>query len=283
MGAQMIPEPQRTYLLELLTALGPAAEGLILVGGQAARFMVAKPRATRDLDFVLDVALLRGSSTSLASVLRELGYSPVNEARNFQFQKQIPDSSESMRIEFLAPAELQRKNDFRVDVQEGLHGRACAGGSIVVAETDEREIDGSLPSGKPAKAKVHVTRPHALVFLKLIALDERYQNVRGAVHRDHDREEARTHTSDVVAVISAQDNPHEFRERFAAQFREDVELSSRVYQIIRDYFGDRTSPGVILYAEALIRDRAAASVRDLEGERRRAQRLVSFLLPDMQS
>ena len=59
MGEQVIPEPQRTYLLELLSALGPAAEGLVLVGGYALRFMVARPRVTRDFDFVLDVGYLR--------------------------------------------------------------------------------------------------------------------------------------------------------------------------------------------------------------------------------
>jgi hypothetical protein len=35
-----IPEPQRTYVLELLTALGPAAEGFVLVGAQALKFVL---------------------------------------------------------------------------------------------------------------------------------------------------------------------------------------------------------------------------------------------------
>ncbi|MGH9326435.1 MAG: nucleotidyl transferase AbiEii/AbiGii toxin family protein [Terriglobia bacterium] len=277
MGEEMIPEPQRTYLLELLATLGPAAEGLILVGGQAARFMVAKPRATRDLDFVLDVALLRGSTTSLASVLAELGYSPVDNARNFQFEKPIPGLGQAMRVEFLASAEFSRKNDIRVDVQDGIHGRASVGASIVVAETDEREISGSLPHGTPAKFYIRITRPHALTMLKLIAMDERYRNIRGSEHRDHDREEARTHASDIIAIISARPDVRDFRGRFAAQFGKDVELKTRIYEIIRSYFGEQGSPGLVLYSEALIREDARASVRDLSGELRRAQRLVSFL------
>ena len=73
MGEEVIPEPQRTYLLELLSALGPAAEGLVLVGGHALRFMIARPRATRDFDFVLDVGYLRGCGTSLEAVSKPHG------------------------------------------------------------------------------------------------------------------------------------------------------------------------------------------------------------------
>lgn len=278
MGAQMIPEPQRAYLLELLTALGPAADGLVLAGGQALRFCIPNPRATRDFDFVLDVGYLRGNPALIAPILERLGYSPVDNARNFQFEKQIPNSGEVMRIEFLAAEELRRRNDIRVDVQEGIHGRACVGGSIVVTETEEHQIAGSLPDGTPAQAAVRVTLPHALTMLKLIALDDRYRNIRGLAHTEHDREEARTHAGDIVSVISAQRDLPLFRAHFGAQFGEDAELKDRNYQVINDYFGKQTSPGLILYSEGLVRDQAGASVRDLSGELRRAQRLVSFLL-----
>lgn len=111
----MIPEPQRTYLLELFTTLGPAADGLVLVGGHALRFIVPRPRATRDFDFVLDVAYLRGCETSMASVLASLDYVVAGNARNFQFEKRIPNSAEVMRIEFMAPCEFARKDEIRVD------------------------------------------------------------------------------------------------------------------------------------------------------------------------
>jgi len=278
-GEQVIPEPQRSYLLELLSALGPAAEGLVLVGGHALRFMVARPRPTRDFDFILDVGYLRGCDTSMASVLASLGYSAVENARNFQFEKPIPGSPEVMRLEFLAPAELVRNDGIRVDVQNGVHGRACVGGSIVVVQTDKHEVVGSLPDGKPARAEVQVTRPHALVLLKLLALDDRYRNRRGPAHAEHDREEARTHAGDIVAVLSAQTNLGEFRNRFAGQFGQDTALKGRTYQTIRDYFGDESKPGLVLYGESLIGTLPSSeTVRDLGSELRRAQRLVSSLL-----
>jgi hypothetical protein len=275
----MIPEPQRTYLLELLTALGQAAHGLILVGGHALRFMVAHPRATRDFDFVLDVAYLRNCDMPLASVLAGLGYSVAESARNFQFEKPIPNSPEVMRIEFLAPAEFARKGEIRVDVQEGVHGRARVGGSIVLVETDEQELVGSLPNGEPAQARFRVTRPHALVLLKLLAMDDRYRNVRGPIHAEHDREEARTHAGDIVAVISAQADLSQLRKAFDTQFGQDAPLKARTRQVIRDYFGDDTRPGLVLYGESLVASLPSGeSVRELATELRRAQRLVSSLL-----
>ncbi len=101
-------EPSKGFWC-LLTALGSAAEGLVLVGGQALRFMVARPRATHDFDFVLDVAYLRDCSTSLGSVLASLGYSVAENARNFQFEKPIPNSSAVMRIEFYGTSRVREE------------------------------------------------------------------------------------------------------------------------------------------------------------------------------
>jgi hypothetical protein len=54
-----------------------------------------------------------------------------------------------MRIEFMAPEEFKRAADFRVDVQKGIHARACTGGTIALAESDEYPLEGRLPDGEP--------------------------------------------------------------------------------------------------------------------------------------
>ena len=64
----MIPEPPRTYLLELLNALGPAAEDFIVAGAQAMKFAVVQARATKDVDFLLNVLALRKEPIQLAQV-----------------------------------------------------------------------------------------------------------------------------------------------------------------------------------------------------------------------
>ena len=60
------------------------------------------------------------------------------------------------------------------------------------------------PMARLSWQNVRVTQPHALVMLKLLALDDRYRNVRGRAQQEHDREEARTHSADCIAVISGQ-------------------------------------------------------------------------------
>ena len=83
----MIPEPQRTYVLELLKALGPAGDEFVVAGAQAMKFILEGARATKDVDFVLDVVRLRGEDVSVAAKLKELGYKAVEGAQNFQFEK----------------------------------------------------------------------------------------------------------------------------------------------------------------------------------------------------
>jgi hypothetical protein len=129
----MIPKPQRTYVLELLAALGPAAGDFVVAGAQAIKFAVDNARSTKDVDFILNVIGLRSTPVQVEDVLKRLGYTAVAGARNFQFEKAIPNSKEIMRIEFMAPEEFKRASDFRVDVQKGVHARLhrrndCLGG-----------------------------------------------------------------------------------------------------------------------------------------------------------
>jgi hypothetical protein len=86
----VIPEPQRTYVLELLAALGPAAGEFVIAGAQAIKFVVQDARGTKDVDFILNVIALRDEPLQLKAVFEQLGYSAVAGARNFQFEKPLP-------------------------------------------------------------------------------------------------------------------------------------------------------------------------------------------------
>ncbi|MGB2678392.1 MAG: hypothetical protein WAN12_15005 [Candidatus Acidiferrum sp.] len=277
----MIPEPQRTYLLELLDALGPAAEDFVVAGAQAMKFAVEKTRATKDVDFLLNVLALRKEPLQLARIFEKLGYTPVPESRNFQFEKPIPDSTEKMRIEFMAPEEYRREKDFRVHIQDGVHARACTGGSIALAQSDLRKVSGKLPNGNEFTAQVRVTLPHALVMLKLLALADRYSNVRGPKEARHDREEAQTHGADIVAIVTAVPDIARFNGLFFAQFLPEPQLGVRVLRALGDFFREVTAPGLIVYTEYLAAnlpaDRTTAEV--LRRETELAQRIVAQILP----
>lgn len=276
----MIPEPQRTYVLELLHALGPAADEFVVAGAQAMKFMVERARATKDIDFVLDVVKLRGAPLLLAAQLENLGYAAVDGSRNFQFEKPIPNSPETMRIEFMAPEEFKRDKDFRVDIQNGVHARACTGGGIAVAESSVHQLAGRLPDGSEFTASLRVTKPHALVMLKLLALDDRYRNIRGPAEARHDREEARTHAADIVAIVSAQLDIARFREAFQHQFESDPPLGERVSQILGGYFREDVSPGMLVYEEFLVADKPLDrdTRREVTLEIERAHELMKTVL-----
>lgn len=277
----MIPEPQKAYLLELLVPLGSAADEFVLVGGQALKFVLGHARATRDFDFLLDAISLRERPAHLAKKLAALGYTVVPESRNFQYEKPIPGTNEVMRVEFMAPRELKRDNDFRVDIEKGLHARECLGGTIALQESDIHQIRGALPDGTPARASLRVTRSYALVFLKLLALDDRNRNLRGPDHAEHDRNEARVHASDIIAILNATIDVTAFRDAFYGQFASDPTLGIRVTDHLRTYFRDDTSPGMLLYEEAL---RSGGAVdretrTQLANELGRAFRMVTGILP----
>lgn len=276
----MIPQPHRRYVLELLSALGQAADSFVLVGAQAMKFTLNQARATRDFDFVLDVIALRKLDIALADLLGSLGYVADAKARNFQFEKRIPGSAEVMRIEFMAPEQYKREGDIRVDVKNGIHARACTGGAIVVAESDYYELTGVLPDDIPATVRVRVARPTALLMMKCLALDDRYRNLRGAKHYEHDREEAAIHAADIVAIVSAQTELEDFRGAFMKQFDGDPTLGQKTVQTIRDYYGDMNMPGLLLYEEYLRRHAGlgATNLEEVRAELRRAQRAVAWLI-----
>lgn len=40
-----------------------------------------------------------------------------------------------MRVEFMAPQKLKRDDDFRVEIEPGLHARECLGGTVALQES----------------------------------------------------------------------------------------------------------------------------------------------------
>jgi hypothetical protein len=243
------------------------------------KFTLRGARATRDFDFLLDVVHLREQDGGIKQILDSLGYQVAPESRNFQFEKAIPNSQEIMRIEFMAPHELKRKKDFRVEISRGLHARECFGGSIALHECDSYELTGLLPDGRPAAATLRVTRPTALVLLKLLALDDRYRNIRGPADAEHDREEAQTHAADIIAIMTASLDKDTFRRTFLNQLQVQPEVEARITSILLEYFRTDTAPGMLLYEEALRRSAPANSKTrvQLHDELNRAFRMITRL------
>lgn len=280
MEQEVIQEPQLSYLLELFTELGSAADDFVLAGAQAIRLRGITTRFTKDFDFILNVIALRKITQSIYNILQKLRYEVDPNARNFQFYKQIPNSQEKMRIEFLASGKDKRTSNIRVNVQEKIHARACVGAEIALKESDYMTIKGILPDGKPTEVKFRVIRSHALLMLKLFAMDDRYKNVRGPKEAEHDRNEARIHTADIVSIVNDNIRDPNFCKLFWSQFGVEVELKDRSLGIISEYFADLHSPGIQLYREFLSEQKIGIDYADYLN---RALREVRLLLSGLVS
>lgn len=271
----MIKEPQKTYLLELITELGNVAEDFVLTGAQAMAFNVENPRYSKDFDFLLDVISLRKSPALIAGVLARLKYKVDPEARNFQFTKEIPGSTEIMRVEFMASDKEKRPGDFRVDIEKGIHACRCEGAEIVLRQSDYVFIEGALPDGNPAKIKIRFAKPNSVLMLKLLAMDDRYRNLRGTKRAIEDRERAQVHSSDSIKIVRYNIQNNDFKVLFWSQFDNETVLKERCNKIISEYFKDLNAPGIQLYREFL-QAQGIGSIDEVEIER--ALREIKLLL-----
>lgn len=118
-------------------------------------------------------------------------------------------------------------------------------------------------------------------MLKLLALVDRYSNIRGPKEARHDREEAQTHAADIVAILTAVPYIARFNTLFVTQFLTEPQLGIRVLRVLVDFFREITAPGLLVYTEYLAanmpRDRATSEV--LQRETELAQRIVAQILP----
>lgn len=274
MGTEIIEQPQLSYLIELIDALGSAANNFVLIGAHAMHFYISEARRTKDFDFVLDADSLKIADEKIADILEKLQYSVIPEARNFQFSKEIPESVQIMRIEFLASAKDRKSKDFRVEIQPNLHAHSCIGSEIVLRESDIKEIRGTLPNGQSINVTIRVARLHALAMLKFLATDDKYSYQKDPKITEEKRTEAQTHATDIVSIIRMGIRKFEFVKSFWSQFGRDEDLKKRVFDIVSKYYADINAPGIQLYREFMQIQGKGID----EAEERRALREIRLLI-----
>jgi hypothetical protein len=120
-------------------------------------------------------------------------------------------------------------------------------------------------------------------MLKLLALYDRYHNIRGPNEARHDREEAQTHAADIVAVVQARPDLEQFKRQFERQFAAEEELGRRVVGILHDFFREPAAPGYLLYEEYLAANLPAGRTtrEEIREESARAHRILERILPQV--
>jgi hypothetical protein len=118
-------------------------------------------------------------------------------------------------------------------------------------------------------------------MLKLLALADRYNNIRGPEEARHDREEAQTHASDIVAILHVITDIPSFNTAFVTQFHSEAPLGISVFRILADYFRDGASPGLLLYAEHVASNLPAATRETINVEIDKALHVVLRFRPNL--
>ncbi len=127
------------------------------------------------------------------------------------------DGSESIMIVYASVRSYSLDTLMRADcdADNKLHDSSLVKpDGLSTTESAPHAISGKLADGSPFETSIRVTKPHALVMLKLLALDDRYRNTRGLAEARHDREEARIHAADIVAIVSVQPDADKFKTDF---------------------------------------------------------------------
>jgi hypothetical protein len=85
-----------------------------------------------------------------------------------------------------------------------------------------------------------------------------------------------------MAVMTANLDIAEFRRRFYEQLEGQQEVSDRISGVLERYFRTDSSPGMLLYEEALRRDQPAGRETrvQIREELNRAFRMIQHLLPN---
>jgi len=231
----------RKALLDVLDALGPHRDAIVLVGAQAVYIHageadLAVAPYTTDGDVAIDPALLV-EEPLLESVLRRAGFEPTDQPGSWL-------SREAIAIDLLVPASLGGKG--RRGARLGVHGRRAArkvhGLEAALVDNDKRNVS-SLDPSDDRSHDIAVAGPAALLVSKAHKISERV----GKPDRESDKD-----ALDVLRLLRAFESDVLARSLLMLS-REDLSASVTLEAVeyLRSLFEETKSPGSLMAARAV--------------------------------
>ncbi len=221
---------------------------------------VPEARSTNDLDIFLSVEILTDACKmrALRDVLHMSGYTSIEGAEHYQFQKHVTyrGSQQQIKLDLLAPPprESELLDKVKVDVRrirnrkaKQIHAHAapeafCIGEGVMVLEP-----------GGAAEFRVRIPHPYSFLLLKLYAYRDRRD--------DPAKELGRYHAFDLYRIVAMMtEEEYEATEGFRDRFAED-EIVEEAQRIVAELFADVDSRGALAILEhartvgATIRDK----------------------------
>ena len=259
----------KTALLDLLHEINGTEIRLILGGGYGLylkgeyvrqngirTLFTEKPelRSTNDLDLFLRPELLIHSEKlrPLAEAIPKLGYSVIEEAKNYQFVKPGPGGKEagSIKIDILTGPQKAfdgtvvkaDKRRARPDPSIGLHAHPVNESPTLEEGLLVVPVEGSLSSGGAWQGEVALPHPYTYLMMKLFAFRDRRE--------DPNKDLGRYHALDLYSILA---NTSEKEWDEALKLRERFKTDDHVLEtgrIVEEYFSSRTQLGIIRMMES---------------------------------
>jgi hypothetical protein len=209
-------------------------------------------RTTEDIDAILRLDLLLNDDKTLVlrNKLQELGYTPVEKARNFQFEKSDVTTNESKKIKIDLLSRVPESKYYKPPRVKGKHLHAYGTPEAIAVEDTpfELSIEGNNTTGELANGLVYLPHLYALLLLKLFAFrDEQL----GKKSTSGDRTPyARKHGGDLYAILAmTTEIEYETIEALKEKYQK-TNIGQEATQIVQEFFQDRTSVGALRVREA---------------------------------
>lgn len=184
----------KSALLELMTALRPYRDALVLIGGWVPYFLLKKYRlpgspfvhvGSIDIDLAVDPAKIAESQyAKIVELLTERGYRPAPDQQGvpipYVFERTITSpldkKSYTVHVDFLTHWQDPRTGQHRhLPIQDGLLARKTRGCEAAFRHRTTFDLTGTLPEGGQITVPIPMADLVACLTMKGIVLGERYR------------------------------------------------------------------------------------------------------------
>jgi len=169
-------EAARAILLEVLSALGPWRNEMVIVGGWVPDLLYPAKNhmGSLDVDLAIFPSAIGGNVyTSIRERLTQIGY--TMQSSPTRFLKLLPGLNGPIKVDLITGqyASNQKQDSIQID---DIRINALRGIDLAFEASEPIAIEGRMPDGSINQVTARLVTPEAFILIKAIALDERIKD-----------------------------------------------------------------------------------------------------------
>jgi hypothetical protein len=189
-----VTSASQSVLLEVMTALRPYRDALVLVGGWVPYFLLQRHQPAEDpfvhvgsidIDLAVDPAAVDGAEyATIVELLAERGYRPTPDRRGtpvpYSFDRTVPSpithKPYTIRIDFLTHLDAPSSGrGHGAPIQDDLFARKTKGCEVAFRHQEQFDLTGTLPEGGRIVVPIRMANIVGSLTMKGIVVGERYR------------------------------------------------------------------------------------------------------------